>query len=234
MKRYAIPAVLALATVSPAAHAQAEAGGESPPPAGAADRRDESARFELGYRGVFVTNAGYNPFSKNDYFSSVSLTLSRTIATRGRFSFAPGLSWDYGASDATARGDPTSLTVHRLTLPAEGRARFGQWGYAFLRVSPGAALETVEVHDASAPGPLTKSLWLFACDASAGYAFPVPPVPQGPARTVRAWVQGDAGYSWVADDHLDLSPGTPNGAPVALAALGLRGAFVRLALAVSY
>jgi hypothetical protein len=190
--------------------------------------RDFVGRFELGYRGVFVTNPGYNPFSSSDYFSGLSMAASHTIGTRGRLSFALGVSWDYGKSGTVARGDATSLDVHRLTVPLEGRAHFGRWGYAFLRVAPGAAMEHAELDDSSAPSALTKTRWLFTTDASAGYAFPVVPFVMQPGRSPRVWLQGDFGYSWIADQRLDLSPN------VDLGTLGLRGAFFRVAAAVSY
>jgi hypothetical protein len=54
---------------------------------------------------------------------------------------------------------------------------------------------------------------------------------------VRIWLQGDAGYSWVVDNRLALTPTSNDGqtaAAVDLGSLGLRGAFLRFALAVSY
>ena len=240
MKAYAaIPAAMAVVVVlgGPAARAQSEPEAGWSPSTRAGDWREEVARFEVGYRGVFVTNAGYNPFSTDDYFSGASLTLSRTVYTHGRFAFAPGVSWDYGAAEATARGDSTSLKVNRLTVPLEGRVHLGPFGYVFVRVAPGIAGERSEVDDPSAPSALTKSIWLFTTDASAGYAVPVLPLPEHPGRAVRIWLQGDAGYSWVVDNRLALTPTSNDGqtaAAVDLGSLGLRGAFLRFALAVSY
>ena len=232
----------ALLTVSSASAALADdVEYDRPEPAmQARDWRDVVGRFELGYRGVFVTNAGYNPFSTQDYFSGVSLALSHTVFTRSRLSFGLGIAWDYGSSSATSRGDASSLAVQRLMVPLEGRVHFGPWGYAFLRVAPGAAYERVELDDASAPTTLRKTQWLFATDASVGYAIPLLPMPERPGRSGRAWLQGDVGYSWVADQRLNLQPAQSSGDP-AIAdgvdlrnSLGLRGAFFRVAAAVSY
>jgi hypothetical protein len=239
----------ALAMVSPTVQAQPRALSpyrqDAPPtpestPAGAVDRLQSMWRLELGYRGSFVTDPGYNPFSSQDYFAQVSLGASRTVYARGRFSFAPGLSWDYGKSTSTARGDATSLEMHRLSLPLEGRMHFGTWGYAFLRVAPGAALENAEIDDPSAPSPLTKSRWLFSTDVSAGYAYPLLPRADAFTSTARLWLQTDIGYGVVVAQRLNLSPGSasgdqglPSGA-VDLGSLSMHGVFYRLAGAVSF
>jgi hypothetical protein len=196
-------------------------------------------RLELGYRGVFVTNPGYNPFSTQDYFSGVSLAVSRTVLSDGALSFAPGVAWDFGSSSATSRGDATSLTVHRLSVPLEGRLHAGAMGYAFLRIAPGAASEHVQVSDVSSPSSLTKTQWLFMADASVGYALPIVPIPPRYGRAFRLWIMGDGGYSWVADQRLALTSAvSPDGTPmvnqVDLGTLGLRGAFFRVAVAASY
>jgi hypothetical protein len=212
------------------------------------DRLKVMWRVELGYRGAFVTDAGYNPFSTQDYFAQASLAASRTIFTRGRFSFAPGLAWDYGRSGATSRGASTSLDVHRFVVPLEGRVHFGSWGYAFVRAAPGIALESAEVDDPSAPGPLTgppapaplaKSRWLFATDLSAGYAFPLFPRTDPYERVPRAWLQADGGYGWIVTQRLNLAPDLPSGDPrlasgIDLGSLTMRGAFVRVAAAASF
>jgi hypothetical protein len=210
---------------------------EAPSPAGPG--HEVVARLELGYRGVFVTNPGYNPFSTQDYFSGAYLAVSRTVVSEGAFSFAPGLAWDYGSSSATSRGDAATLMVHRLSVPLEGRLHAGVMGYAFLRIAPGMASEHVEVSDASAPSSLTKTQWLFMADASVGYALPFVPIPPRHGRTFRLWIVGDGGYSWVADQHLTLQSTVPaNGTPmvnqVDLGTLGLRGGFFRFAVAASY
>ena len=70
--------------------------------------------------------------------------MTRTIFPAGRFAFAAGFGWDHGSSSYTARGDPTSIEISRLTLPLEGRGALpGRWGYAFARGSrPGRAVQT--------------------------------------------------------------------------------------------
>lgn len=208
---------------------------ETPAPA-PAGWGEQIGRLEVGYRGVFVNSPGFDPFSTDGYLPAFSMVASKTVFASGQFSFAPGIAWDYGGSDATARGDSTSMHVQRLTVPLEARVHFGRWGYAFGRLAPGAAMERAEVSDSSAPSALTKSLWLFTGDAGAGYALPLLRFgSERRGRIVRAWLQGDVGYTWTPDNRLTLASTGPLASDgVDLGALGVRGAFLRFAVAVSY
>lgn len=206
------------------------------------DHRGEMWRAELGYRGSFVNDAGYEPFSSTHYFTQVSLAASRTLIKEGRYSFAPGIGFDFGSSSASARGDATSLSVLRLSIPLEGRMHFGPWGYAFVRAAPGLAQVSAEIDDASAPGgapgAMKKTDWMFSTDVSAGYAWLIVPRFDRYERTARLWLQADAGYGWVAGDRLAMvPPGGSQGAGVSgvdLGTLTMQGGFFRLAAAVSF
>ncbi len=116
---------------------------------------------------------------------------------------------------------------------------FGPWGYAFVRAAPGLALEDASVDDPSSPSTRVKSEWMFSTDVSAGYAWLVVPRFQQSDRTGRLWLQGDAGYGWVAGNHLALTPSAGSGqgggvSGVDLGTLSVEGAFFRLAAAVSF
>ncbi len=196
-------------------------------------------RFELGDRSNFVTDAGLNPFSAHDYLGQVSLAASRTLWTHGRFAFAPGVAWDYGRHDSNARGDATSLSVHRLEVLLEGRVHLGPWGYAFLRAAPGFALERAEVDDPTAPAALQKTRWLFATDVSAGYAYPVWARDEPGKLPVSVWLQADGGFGWVVAQRLNLTPDLGSGdarpaSGVDLGSLALNGAFFRAAAAIGF
>lgn len=212
-----------------------------PAPAGVASGAPLQSmwRVEVGYRGNFVTNPGFNPFSGDDYLGQFSVTASRTLFTTGPFSFAAGLSWDYGKSSSTARSDLTSLELHRLLVPLEARLHFGRWGYALLRVEPGAALENAQVNDATLLSPLEKSQWVFAGDLSAGYAFPIVPHTSSSRASPSIWLQADGGYGLVVAQRLNLTSETPSTAVasaegVDLGTLAMRGGFVRFALALGF
>lgn len=240
MKPTTFAVALSVALTASAARAQDPAAPvESVAPSSRIDRLKVMTRLEIGYRGNFVTDAGYNPFSTQDHFGQFSVAASRTLFASGHFSFAPGFSWEYGRTSATARGDASSLEVHRLAVPLEGRMHIGAWGYAFLRAAPAVALENAEVNDPTAPTSLTKSRWLFASDLSAGYAYPVWSRAPRSELAPRLWLQADGGYGVIVGQRLNLAPDLPAGDPrlasgVDLGSLTMRGAFVRVAAAISF
>jgi hypothetical protein len=192
-------------------------------------------RFELGYRGSFVTSSGYNPFSTNDYLPQLSIGVTRTLASQGPWSFAAGVAWDYATTGAISLGDTTELTLDRLTVPLEGRRRFGRFGYAFVRAAPGIAYESVSVDDPSVPGnALTKARWLFAADLSAGYSVPLWTRTRGSLLLSHVWAQADGGYGFVVDQRLNMTPsGQARADGVDLGTLALSGGFFRLSIAAS-
>jgi hypothetical protein len=127
--------------------------------------------------------------------------------------------------------------MERLSVPIEGRRHFGPWGYAFVRVAPGLAVENLEVDEGSAPASLKKSAWMFSTDVSAGYAWLLGPRFDRFERKVRAWLQADVGYGWVAGDELALSaPAGSGGGTVGidLGTLSMSGPFMRFGAAVSF
>ncbi len=212
-------------------------GAEEDGPVGPVNYRVEMWRVEVAYRGSFVNDAGYGPFSTNQYFVEASFGASRTLWHEGDWSFAPGIGLDLGGSSATARGQPSSMSMQRVNIPLEGRRHFGPWGYAFVRVAPGLALENTEIDDASAPSPLKKNAWMFATDVSAGYAWLIVPRLDRFEQKARLWLQTDVGYGWVVGDELALavsSGGSGNTNGVDLGSLSMSGPFFRLGAALSF
>ncbi len=230
--------LVALATSAPAwaqsPDAPAEEGTTPPAPTWPASRW----RVEVGYRGSYITDSGFDPFAKTDALPQLSVGASLTVAQRGRLSFAPGLAWDHGGRSATARGAASSLTLDRVTVPLEGRFHVDRWGYAFVRVAPGFVAQTARLEDPSAGVPYTKSRALFATDLSAGYALPLFRLGRRESAPT-AWLQADGGYGWVATERLDLAPDAASDDPrrtrgIDLGSLATSGAFFRAGLAVSF
>ncbi len=196
-------------------------------------------RVEMGYRGSFVPNAGYDPFSTNDFLPQLSVAATRTVFARDHVSFASGLAWDHGSSSATDRGDPASLSMHRLTVPLEARAHFGMWGYAFVRGAPGVVALHTDVGDSAAAASLSKTQWLFATDLSAGYAWHAWPRRRQDPQVAHLWLQADGGYGWVAQERLNLGPTLASGdarivSGIDLGTISMSGAFFRVEAAASF
>jgi hypothetical protein len=204
------------------------------------DHREVMTRLELGYRGSFAPDPGFDPFSSNDFLPEFYLAASRTVFASGRFSFAPGVEWDNGGSSSSVRmTDSSSLRLNRLTVPLEGRVHFGPWGYAFARVAPGVVALQTQLTDLSSPATLSKTQWLFATDLSAGYAWLLWPRLQASQLTARAWLQADVGYGFVAQGRLNLGPELGSGSTqrvdgVDLGTLSMNGAFFRISVAASF
>jgi hypothetical protein len=238
VKSLALVLGLGVAAVSSPAIAQTTAPPpESGGPSTTTDTRTAMWRVELGYRGSYIPSAGYDPFSTNDFLPQFSLAATRTLWNAEDISFAPGIAWDFGTAGATSRGDTTSLTMNRLTVPLEGRLHFGPWGYAFLRAAPGVAAVKAQVVDTSSPDPLTRTRLLFATDLSAGYAYLV--WPKTRSSSARFWLQGEGGYGFVADDRMTLAANSSSSSAlrsstVDLGTLSMSGGFFRLAAAVSF
>ncbi|HEX4447449.1 MAG TPA: hypothetical protein VH044_11960, partial [Polyangiaceae bacterium] len=114
----ATPAPVSQAIVVSAAQAYPQA--ESTAATGS-DARESMWRIEMGFRGSYVPNAGYDPFSTNDFLPSFSVAASRTLVAGHHLSFAAGLSWDYGRRGAEDRGDHAWISAQRVAVPLEGR-----------------------------------------------------------------------------------------------------------------
>ena len=147
---------------------------------------------QAGFRQTFVTDPGFDPFSKNNGLPQLSLGLSRTVVERGAWSFAPGVAWEYGQVQGTARDHETQLDTHRLSLMLEGRYHLFPWLYALARVAPGALHQAAQVRDPLAVAPLVASNWAFTVDASAGAAFLLGPWTQ--SSMPRFWLVAEGGY----------------------------------------
>lgn len=230
-----VPAVLFLAALAPSAHAEDMT--VSPDTVTAAPHRNASPMWmaDVGYRGSFVSDSGMNAFSTKDYLAQFSLGLSRKMLERGRFSFAPGLIWDYGSSSATARGAASSLAVHRLSIPLEARFRVAPWLFAFVRTAPGLASISARVEDASGPAPLVRSEWVPTMDLSAGASWRFARVND----KVGFWLTGEGGYGWSKSMALNMTPDLASDDPRRVAEtdmgrIALRGGFMRFGAALSF
>lgn len=197
----------------------------------------EAWQGTLGVRSMFIRSAGFDPFSGNDVLTQVSLGFERVLMRRDAFAFAAGIGTDFGGSDSTARAAPSDIRVWRFTLVAEGRYQPWRRAYGFVRFAPGMLHASVEVEDTSTPNRerLDDSFDVLAVDTSAGAAVRL----SGPANPVAAWITAEGGYGWAGSHHLLLAPeAAPRDqaklAPLDLGTIDPRGAFLRLAVAITY
>jgi hypothetical protein len=192
---------------------------------------------QAGFRQTFVTDPGFDPFSKNNGLPQLSLGLSRTVVERGAWSLAPGVAWEYGQVQGTARDHQTQLDTHRLSLMLEGRYHLFPWLYALARVAPGALHQAAQLRDPLAVAPLVASHWAFTVDASAGGAVLLGPWTQ--ANSPRFWLVAEGGYGFTRQSALVLNPDVDEDdarrtGSLDLGTLTLSGAFVRAYVALTY
>ena len=214
-------ALLALLSVAPRAEAEALYGS-----------RESFWQAQVGMRSTFVTDPGFDPFATDNVLTTFSIGASRTIFDYEAFSFAPGLFWDYGARSATARGNATSLSSHRLALALEGRYHFAPWGYGLVRLTPGAIQQSAQLKDPLAAAPYVASAWNFGLDASAGVAFLLGPHTDS-TFPVRWWLAAEGGYGYAASASLLMRPDLASDDPrrtgdLDLGRLALGGGFFRI------
>ena len=222
-------AIVALSASAPAAAQMIERWRTKP--------RAETWQAAVGVRSMLVRSAGYDPFSGNDTLTQLSLGVEHLVVRSGAFVFAAGIGGDYGQNSSKARGASTQLVVGRISLIAEGRYQPWERGYGFVRFAPGWLGMTATLTDASAPnaGTLEDSFGVLSAETSAGAAARLSPAPD----PIAAWITLEGGYSWAGSHHLLLAPGAaPRDqaklAPLDLGTIDPRGAFFRLALAITY
>lgn len=197
----------------------------------------------LGVRTNYVTNTGFDPFATDNALTQLSVGVGRTLASDDQMSLAGLLLWDWGRSEATARGAESALDVHRLTVAAEGRYHLIRRLYVFGRLAPGALHWKANLQDRVADLELTDDRWVFAADLSAGAAFEFAGEARGVSKRPRGWVSVDGGYGWSAASGMELAPEDTTDEeraqparlePLAFGDLGLRGGFFRVALGITY
>jgi hypothetical protein len=191
----------------------------------------------VGVRTAFIKDPGFDPFSNHDAFAQFSLSAARVVVREDRTAFVAGLALDLGATDASARGEPSRLGLTRVSALFEGRYQPWSRLYGFLRLAPGWVHGSASLTDASSPdgASLTTTFNALSVDASAGAAFRIGLI--GDSK-LSAWLVGDGGYGWVQAKALLLAPSLGSDQSKAgtldLGTLAASGGFFRVSLALAY
>jgi hypothetical protein len=217
-----------------------------PPAASNADRRAEGPpRYDLirvnaGIKMGYVTNSAYDTFGKNDVLTQVSVDGTYPLLHTGRLVLGAGLGWDGGGRSGTLRGNATDLTIHRLSVPIEGRFHFAPSVYGFGKVAPGAAAVIASVTEGSSAKTLETTGWAFSADASVGASILMGPRQNLDKRTVRFWLTPEFGYSYTTNAPIRPNPGREDkdllgsDENTSLRALALSGIFWRATIGATF
>ncbi len=203
--------------------------------------RYDYLRFGAGFRIGYIDNPGFDAFADDDVLAQVSVDASYAFFTKGKLAVSAGAAWDVGSRSSDLRGGiGTKLTMHRLTVPIEGRYYLARWFNVFLKAAPGTALLNARVSDPSSPESLEESSWVLAADLSAGASFRIIGPSDHASRSPRLWITHELGYGITASK--DLRP-TPNrneedilgsDRQTRLGAFAANGMFWRTGLAVTF
>jgi hypothetical protein len=196
-------------------------------------------RLGVGPRFMYVPSAGFDTFAKSDLLTSFAVDATITVLQEGKLTLATGLAWDVGGRSDGLRGVDASLTVHRLTVPIEGRWHYKPWLYSFLKIAPGTAYMRDRIDDKANP-TIHDAAWVFAAEASVGASLLALGHGDLDRRSVRLWVTPEIGYSLATSADLRPDPGRDDkdvlgaDASANLGSLGLSGLFWRISAAVTF
>jgi hypothetical protein len=194
----------------------------------------------IGFRVGKVSSSGFDPFADSDELLQFSAGLGRTVMTSGNLSLAGLFLYDVGGRSNEARGANTDLTVHRLTLGAEGRYHFLRQLFVFGRVAPGAIHSIAKIEDVSTSvSDLATRDWVFATDLSAGATFDLTGFAKySRKRKVAAWISFEGGYGFAGESDLSMTAdggdGPVRAEPLDLGPLALAGPFMRGTFVLTY
>ncbi|MBL0193516.1 MAG: hypothetical protein IPQ09_04685 [Myxococcales bacterium] len=198
-------------------------------------------RLAMGPRIAFIRTAGFDAYSRNDVLAQWSLEGTLTLLEGKKTSLAVGLGYDVGGRSATSRGLTTSVMLHRMSVPIEGRAHLAPWVYLFARVAPGAGIGLARAQDSSAPSDLKGTVGFASGDLSGGASFLFGPHGNPERRSVRIWGTPELGYGVTSRPRVNVAPTGRDAEevlgqdmPANLGALALSGFFFRLSLAATF
>jgi hypothetical protein len=196
-------------------------------------------QLSAGVRTAFVSNPGYDPFSDKDTLIQFSIGGGRTLYAQGMFAVAAIGFYDYGNRRGSARGEPTELEVHRLSLGPELRAHLLPVLYAFARPSAAALRTSASLEESTTNSILHARAWTVGFDVTAGAAFRLLSFGRGESAP-RVWLVGEGGYGWSSSSDLRLATDPDDeGAPERVAevdfgSLALSGPMFRISVAATF
>lgn len=190
----------------------------------------------IGLRGMLMPSAGFDPFGKTDFLVQGSVTAGVTVVHVGNASILLFAEYAGGQRSGTARGESSSLALHRLGGGAETRYQLGRRFYLAARLAPVALRMLGSITDASLDRPLSSSAWTWGLDVSGGAGVQLNSYePNG----VKFLMTLDFGYSFAGESKMSYAPAATEDDPrkfgsVMLPALKPSGATSRLGFAVAF
>lgn len=170
-------------------------------------RRPSYLSLGLGVRAAVVESKGYDPYSGNNALAMVTLFGTVTPWPTRPVSVHLAFEWDYGGSEARARGLPAVLDVHRLALGLEVRYLPVSRISLFARAMPAAIHLGGTVADSSFADHLEANAWTWGVDLTGGAAARVAAFGDMEYPAAAIWIGLDMGYRFAGAAAMRLRPG---------------------------
>ena len=204
-----------------------------------ASSRVPEINLALGFRAMVMPSAGLDPYAADNSVVQLSLAAGPTLLRRGPVSIAALAEWNFGNKNSTARGDATSLTMHRIGLGLESRLQLASRWMIFAKLAPAAVNLRGTITDAGLDRPLVSRSWSWALDTTAGAAVLFARTGPREATTSRFWFTGELGYGFAGQSDMIYAPEANEDDPrkygsIMLPALRPSGALMRLSMLVSF
>jgi hypothetical protein len=232
----AAPLSVAATPPPPVVPADAPPPPAEPPPSA---RSRPEINIAAGFREIFIPSAGLDPFSTGNAAVQLSLAVGPTLLRSGRVSLAAMAEWDVGTLGAMARGDESSLTMHRLGIGIESRFELARRLTLFAKVAPAAVNLRATLVDPGLDRPLVSRSWTWALDTTGGLAFMFASVGSRSDPSARFWFTAEGGYGFAGSSDMIFTPEASSDDPrhygsVMLPSLRPSGGVGRLAMMVSF
>ncbi|MFO0761496.1 MAG: hypothetical protein U0359_33765 [Byssovorax sp.] len=179
---------------------------DAPAPAEKASARGVEINLAFGFRGAGYPNAGFDPYGENDFVGQLMLAAGPTVYRSGKFSLATIAEWDVGSSRATARGDASRITLHRLAVSLESRYQLIDRLGLFVKLAPGAYHLRATIEDPGSERPLVSRTWTYSLDATGGASFMFARVGTKQAPKARFFFTGEMGYGFAGTSEMVFAP----------------------------
>lgn len=195
--------------------------------------------LEIGARTAVVLFEGFDPYSRSDLLPSFALAATWTPVRVGAFRLALRGEYDIGGQSATARGDETSLVVHRFAGGLEAGLLLGPRVRMFAKAAPALLHLRASIDDPAIDRPLVARTFTWGLDATGGTAVMLAAVGDREWPAARFWLTGELGYAFAGEAAMRFTPEEDEDDPrrfgeVELPGLRPSGVVSRIALAITF
>jgi hypothetical protein len=162
--------------------------------------------IQVGVRTTHIPHSGYDPYADSNGLAQASFVGVYTPWRTLPFSVHLVGEWNIGRSTSIARGDPTSLAIHRIALGIEGRYEPVSRLYLFAKVAPSALHLRGEIEDFGLGATLTSRTWTWGLDTTGGAALRLGNAGKEGDPAATFWLMLDMGYSFTGEAEMIYRP----------------------------